>query len=38
MSFEVEVKYRAVDHDHLVQRLLEQGASAGTCATTRMFT
>src|SRR3974377_2350927 len=26
MSFEVEVKYRAVDHDQLVQRLVEMGA------------
>ncbi len=29
MSFEVEVKYRAVDHDHLVQRLVKMGAVAG---------
>src|SRR5271157_4632222 len=29
MSFEVEVKYRAVDHDHLVQRLVQMGAVAG---------
>jgi adenylate cyclase class 2 len=28
MSFEVEVKYRAVDHDLLVRRLLEKGAVA----------
>ncbi len=28
MSFEVEVKYRAVDHDHLVKRLIELGAAA----------
>jgi adenylate cyclase class 2 len=27
MSFEVEVKYRAVAHDHLLQRLLSMGAS-----------
>lgn len=27
MSFEVEVKYRSVDHDHLVQRLLQMGAT-----------
>jgi len=25
MSFEVEVKYRAVDHDHLIQRLVQMG-------------
>src|SRR5512135_2367010 len=29
MSFEVEVKYRLVDHDHLVQRLAQMGAVAG---------
>src|SRR5271157_1288946 len=29
MSFEVEVKYRAVDHDQLVQRLVEMGAITG---------
>lgn len=29
MSFEVEVKYRAVDHDHLLKRVIELGASAG---------
>jgi adenylate cyclase, class 2 len=29
MSFEVEVKYRAVDHDHLVECLLQAGAVAG---------
>lgn len=28
MSYEVEVKYRTVDHDHLVQRLIEKGAIA----------
>jgi adenylate cyclase, class 2 len=28
MSFEVEVKYRAVDHDHLVRQLVEKGAVA----------
>jgi adenylate cyclase class 2 len=28
MSFEVEVKYRAVDHDHLIQRLVQMGAAA----------
>ncbi len=28
MSFEVEVKYRGVDHDHLVARLAELGATA----------
>jgi adenylate cyclase class 2 len=28
MSFEVEVKYRAVDHDLLVRRLLAKGAAA----------
>ena len=29
MNFEVEVKYRAVDHDQLVQRLSQIGAVAG---------
>jgi adenylate cyclase class 2 len=29
MSFEVEVKYRSVDHDELRRRLSEQGASPG---------
>ena len=29
MSFEVEVKYRAVDHDHLVERLVQMGAVTG---------
>ncbi len=29
MSFEVEVKYRAVNHDHLVQRLAMLGAVPG---------
>jgi adenylate cyclase class 2 len=29
MSYEVEVKYRAVDHDHLVQRVVQMGAAAG---------
>jgi adenylate cyclase, class 2 len=29
MSFEVEVKYRAVNHDHLLARLLKAGAVAG---------
>src|SRR3954454_17063113 len=28
MSFEVEVKYRAVNHEQLVQRLLEMGATS----------
>jgi adenylate cyclase class 2 len=28
MSYEVEVKYRAVDHSHLVQRLAQRGAIA----------
>jgi adenylate cyclase, class 2 len=28
MSFEVEVKYRAVDHDHLIGKLLQRGAVA----------
>src|SRR3954463_7377354 len=28
MSFEVEVKYRAVDHDDLVRRLLQMGATS----------
>jgi adenylate cyclase class 2 len=33
MSFEVEVKYRAVDHDHLAERLNQLGAKAdGTVA------
>lgn len=29
MSFEVEVKYRGVDHDQLVRKLVELGAEAG---------
>ena len=29
MSFEIEVKYRAVDHDHLVQCLEQMGAVTG---------
>ena len=29
MSFEVEVKYRAVDHDHLLKKLGQIGAVAG---------
>src|SRR5271157_613133 len=29
MSFEVEVKYRAVDHDHLVECLVQMGAVTG---------
>jgi adenylate cyclase class 2 len=33
MSFEVEVKYRAVDHDHLAERLAQLGAKTnGTVA------
>jgi adenylate cyclase class 2 len=28
MSFEVEVKYRSVDHDHLVTQLVQKGAIA----------
>ncbi len=29
MDFEIEVKYRAVDHDQLVQRLAQMGAVTG---------
>src|SRR5271165_3390777 len=29
MSFEIEVKYRAVDHDRLVERLVQMGAVTG---------
>jgi adenylate cyclase, class 2 len=29
MSFEVEVKYSSVDHDYLVERLMQMGAVAG---------
>ena len=32
MSFEVEVKYRAVNHDHLGERLVQLGAAAGGVA------
>jgi adenylate cyclase class 2 len=33
MSFEVEVKYRAVDHDHLAERLAKIGAKADGTVT-----
>ena len=32
MSFEVEVKYRVIDHDHLVERLVQMGAAAAAVA------
>ena len=35
MSFEVEVKYRAVDHDHLVRRLVQVGQPPRSDRSTR---